>query len=146
MLLDQYQPGCAPWRNLPTPRLLLIEDDLRTRRTFRTLLRGAGCDVVSTSTIAGGLWCLDQCHEFDFIILDLSLPDGDGETILRSIRDRHLDVRVVVTTGETDFDRLQEVEALGPALLLPKPVDIDRLLGWIGDRHRLALPVGDTTE
>lgn len=64
----------------------------------------------------------------DCIILDLMLPDGDGAVILRKVREDKFPTCVVVTTGCTDRERLDEVEQLRPERLLRKPVDFSQVL------------------
>jgi DNA-binding response OmpR family regulator len=111
------------------PRVLLVEDDGRSHELLRKILVHAGCDVISAMTQAGGL---DRIGGgLDCVILDLRLPDGDGEAILRKIRAERLMVRVAVTTGEGDPERLRRVAELGPDLLMCKPIDLPELIRWL---------------
>ncbi len=86
-----------------------------------------GWSVAEVSTVAEGLGSLDPAP--DWVVLDLMLPDGDGETVLKKIRNDHLPSRVAVCTGAGDPARLAGVVALGPDLILSKPIDIFALLG-----------------
>lgn len=106
-------------------RLLLVEDHPATRNVLRRLLTMRGWDVLEATSIAEGLAGLDPPPEC--LVLDLMLPDGDGETILRKIRDDRLPTRVVVNTGTHDPDRLSAVSELKPEALLQKPIDIEQL-------------------
>ena len=107
-------------------RILLIEDDFASHQMLRKILVRLGCEVTSAMTVAGGLALLDT--EPNGVILDLMLPDGDGETILRKIRSDRRPIRVAVTTGEGDLDRLRRVGELGPELLIRKPINLDELI------------------
>jgi CheY-like chemotaxis protein len=118
------------------PRVLLVEDDCRSHQLLRLILVHAGCTVISAMTQADGLDWLGRCRHLDCVILDLSLPDGDGEAVLQQIRSRQLDVRVAVTTAEEDPERLRKVAALKPDLFLRKPVDLPALLDWLGLSER----------
>ena len=69
-----------------------------------------------------------DAHTPDTILLDLMLPDGEGSTVLRRVRDGGLPVKVTVTTASSDPDRLDQVRALRPDSLLKKPLDIFELL------------------
>ncbi|MEO6809838.1 MAG: response regulator [Isosphaeraceae bacterium] len=109
----------------PPHRLLLVEDHPATRNVLRRLLTMRGWDVLEATTIAEGLARLDPPPEC--LVLDLMLPDGDGETILRKVRDDCLPTRVVVNTGTHDPDRLSAVSELKPEALLQKPIDIEQL-------------------
>jgi two-component system KDP operon response regulator KdpE len=75
------------------PRLLIVEDHHDIRAALRRLLVHRGWQVLEAASIAEGLALLDPPP--DCIILDLMLPDGDGETVLRKVRAEGLPIRVV---------------------------------------------------
>jgi two-component system, response regulator RegA len=109
----------------PNNVLLIVEDHDTTRTILARLMTLRGYDVRMARTVAEGL---DQVEtEPDFLILDLCLPDGAGEAILRRIRDANLRTRVAVTTAMQDGPRLDAVRGLGPDALLTKPVALDDL-------------------
>ena len=101
------------------PTLLVVEDDDAMRTVWQVVFAGRGWRVVSAATVAEGLAGLDPAP--DCLILDLDLPDGDGEAILRRVRDAGLKTRVVVTTGSATSGTL---EALRPEALLTKPFNV----------------------
>jgi ActR/RegA family two-component response regulator len=103
-------------------RLLIVEDDGLVRRVWHEIFDRRGWDVTAANTVAGGLALLEPAP--DYLILDLSLPDGCGETILRKVRDDNLKTRVTVMTGVDDAARLGRVRLLRPEALLRKPIDV----------------------
>lgn len=107
---------------MPKQRLLVVEDDQASRTVWETVFGQRGWEVILAGTVAEGLVALDPAP--DYLILDLHLPDGNGETILRKIREGDLKTRVAVTTGLDDVDRLGQVHDLGPDALLEKPVNV----------------------
>jgi CheY-like chemotaxis protein len=109
--------------------VLLVEDDRRAHQLLHQVLVNVGYEVISAMTQASGLAGLGRA--LDCVILDLELPDGSGEAILRRIRGEQLAVRVAVTTGEADPARLRKLAALEPDLLLTKPIDLPALIGWL---------------
>lgn len=100
-------------------RLLIVEDDPTLSEVWRTVFSARGWVVSVASSVAEGLAGLDPVP--DYLILDLQLPDGAGEAILRRVRDAGLKTRVAVTTGSDDVSRLAELE---PEALFRKPVDV----------------------
>ena len=104
------------------PKLLVIEDDDAMQSVWRIVFAGRGWIVTVASSVAEGLALLDPPP--DFVILDLALPDGGGEAILRRIREAGLKTRVAITTGTNDPDQLRTVEDLGPEAAFRKPVDV----------------------
>ena len=105
--------------------LLIVEDHDLSRRALAKLLERLGWEVRAAASIAEGLELLDQ--EPDCLVLDLMLPDGDGESVLRAVRERHLRTRVVVATGTGDEGRLDAVRGLRPDAILRKPLKVDEL-------------------
>jgi two-component system response regulator RegA len=103
-------------------RLLIVEDDGPIRKVWHEIFDRRGWDVAAATTVAGGLALLEPAP--DYLILDLTLPDGCGETILRKVREDNLKTRVTVMTGVDDAVRLGMVRLLRPDALLRKPIDV----------------------
>lgn len=103
-------------------RLLVVEDDESIRTSWTVIFSQRGWEVITARSVAEGLALLDPAP--DYLILDLTLPDGDGETILRRVRETNLKTRVAVTTGETSPARLRVVRELKPDAVFLKPIDI----------------------
>src|SRR4051794_11233105 len=101
--------------------VLVVEDHQATRDVLRRILALSGWDVLEAATVAEGLAQLDSPP--DCIVLDLELPDGPGEAILRKVRRERLPIRVVVNTGMPASGRLGEVGSMRPDAVLQKPLD-----------------------
>jgi DNA-binding response OmpR family regulator len=101
------------------PKLLVVEDDRNISEVWKTVFASRGWNVTLAATLSEGLDRLESGP--DYLILDLELPDGDGEEILRRIRERGLKTRVAVTTGSDDPARIVD---LHPEALFRKPVDV----------------------
>ncbi|WP_119154940.1 response regulator [Caldimonas tepidiphila] len=112
-----------------TARLLLIDDDLRLTGMLGDYLRAAGFSVDTAPTLAAGREALAR-EEFDALVLDLMLPDGDGLDLCRELRGsprtRHLPVLMLTARGEP-MDRIVGLE-LGADDYLPKPFEPRELL------------------
>ena len=102
-------------------RVLLIEDSAETARLLAGAL-GAGSDPFEV-TVAGsardGLAHL-AAHPVDCVLLDYRLPDADGLECLRTIRQRHPDLPVVVITGAGSEEVAVEAMKLGASDYLVK--------------------------
>ena len=109
--------------------VLIVEDNADTRAFIARRFRTQGWAVTVAATVAEGLAALVPAP--DCVILDLNLPDGPGEAVLRALRDGNLPVKVVaVVTGITDTLRLSRVAAYRPNLTIMKPFDWDVLLRY----------------
>jgi len=122
-------PAQSPGGRLPQLRVLLVEDHRVTREGTRDLLTQEGAAVVVASEGIAALK-LARDQPFDVVILDLMLPDMDGNEILKSLRsDRPRDLKgVLVLTGDLHEGRFPELQRLRPDLLIQKPVDIENLI------------------
>jgi DNA-binding NarL/FixJ family response regulator len=65
----------------------------------------------------------------DCLLLDLVLPDGNGEDVLMKVRDGGLKTRVAICTGSQDAARLSRLRSMNPNGILLKPVDLAELEG-----------------
>jgi DNA-binding response OmpR family regulator len=116
---------------VPTPRLLLIDDDARLAAMVRDYLAGHGLAVDLAGTVAEGLARLRA--GYDLVVLDLMLPDGDGLDVCRRIRadGAHGDVPIVMLTAKGDpLDRVVGLE-IGADDYVPKPFEPRELLARI---------------
>ncbi|CAN5705377.1 hypothetical protein BH23PLA1_BH23PLA1_19750 [soil metagenome] len=114
--------GMKPEEPDMRPSLLIVEDDEVMRTVWQVIFSARGWRVESASTMIEGLRKLDPAP--DYLILDLQLPDGSGETILRKVRESGLKTRVVITTGSNDPDQLSNVRELHPEALFRKPLNV----------------------
>jgi DNA-binding response OmpR family regulator len=82
------------------PRILIIEDDEYSREALEHLLNAKGCQTISA---AGGISGYRAARRYapDVIVLDLILPDIDGQRLLRKFRSNRAlgQVPIVVITG-----------------------------------------------
>ncbi len=82
------------------PCILIIEDDEYSREALEHLLSAKGCETISA---AGGISGYRAARKFipDVIVLDLNLPDIDGQSVLRKIRSNRVlgQIPIIVITG-----------------------------------------------
>jgi DNA-binding response OmpR family regulator len=113
------------------PRLLLVEDDRATYMALKGIFTLRGWDVTVATTLAQAKSAVDEQKDLRAVILDLMLPDGQGEDLLAQLRTMPEKVPVAVTTGVEDSQRIAEVEKLAPTILLRKPIALAELIGAI---------------
>jgi two-component system, OmpR family, phosphate regulon response regulator OmpR len=128
-----------------TPRLLLIDDDVRLTTMVVDYLHSNGFEVATANTLAAGRERLKQQH-YDALLLDLMLPDGDGLDLTRELRadarTRRLPLLMLTARGESP-DRIVGLE-IGADDYLPKPFEPRELLARVKALlRRSAAPMGD---
>lgn len=108
------------------PRILIVEDEAKTREYLRKGLVESGFTVEVAVNGRDGLH-LAVTEEFDLIVLDINLPELNGWQVLREIR-KHGQVPVLILTARGAVDeRVQGLEA-GADDYLAKPFAFAELL------------------
>ena len=104
------------------PRILVVDDEAPLLRATKRILTSAGYDV---TTAANGREAIDIILHatFDVIVSDIAMPELDGIQLLRTVRQRDLDVPVVLMTGAPDLSTAMQAVAHGALQYLTKPVD-----------------------
>ncbi|MFZ1037702.1 MAG: response regulator, partial [Smithella sp.] len=113
------------------PMVLLIDDEPSIQFGFSAYLNKTGYQIQTAGTIAEAKLKLAQdC--FDIILLDLSLPDGNGLDLITEIRRNYPEVALVVITGTGDVPLAVKAMQLGADNFLTKPVDMNELNIYLG--------------
>ncbi|MBN3231108.1 MULTISPECIES: response regulator [Pectobacterium] len=110
--------------------ILLIEDDLDLGNGVRIALEDQGLDVIWVRRKVDALHQLDLCVP-ELVLLDLGLPDGDGMSLMASLRQQFKGIPVIILTARgTLQDRLAGLDA-GADDYLVKPFVLAELLARV---------------
>jgi len=108
------------------PIVLLIDDEPSIQFGFSAYLNKTGYQVQTAGNMSEARQKLAQGF-FDIILLDLSLPDGNGIDLIAEIRRNYPEVALVVITGGGDVPLAVKAMQLGADNFLTKPVDMNEL-------------------
>jgi DNA-binding response OmpR family regulator len=110
-------------------RILLVEDEPRTRETIALYLQREGYDV---ATAEDGLRAIEVARESDphLVVLDLMLPRMDGLEVCRTLRERGDPAIIMVTARSTEDDKLTGLD-LGADDYVTKPFSPRELMARI---------------
>ncbi|WP_285009466.1 sigma-54-dependent transcriptional regulator [Pedobacter faecalis] len=120
-------------------KTLIIEDDLTFSHILEGFLTKNGHQAVLYQDIKTSLPALER-QSPEIILLDYRLPDGTGIDVLSYLRDRQMDVPVVIMTSFNDVRTAVRSMQMGAVDYITKPVNPDELLMVINH----ALNSGDT--
>lgn len=111
------------------PIVLLVEDDAQIRRFVRQALEREGYKVREAASFAAGL--IDAgTSKPAMVILDLGLPDGDGQQFVRELRGwSHIPV-LILSARTIESDKIDVLDA-GADDYLTKPFSVGELLARV---------------
>ena len=104
-------------------QLLVVDDEPLIRWSLAERLRGDGYAVIEAGSAADAIACAD--HGVDLVLLDYKLPDDDGLSVLRRVRDIDPDTLVIMLTAHTSVETVVEAMRAGAFDYATKPFDLD---------------------
>ncbi len=109
--------------------ILVVDDETMVRRAARRLLRQVGHTVHEAESCDEALSIYAQADTRpDLVILDVEMPDTNGEETLVMLLDLDPDARVLMVSGHRDKDRAAVLRGKGARGFLHKPWTTDELL------------------
>lgn len=125
-------------------RVLVVDDEIGIRELLREILEDSGYQVTTAATAAQAdmHWAQERP---DLVLLDYSLPDSDGLSLVRSWQ---LTTRraapVIMLSAYATIDKAVEATQLGAEDFLEKPIHLQKLLAVVGravkNGHAVAPP------
>ncbi len=107
-------------------KILLVDDDEAVLFGYRQILAKTGYRVSEALNLQDARQLISD-DDFDIIVLDLKLPDGNALEWIPEIKKTYPDVPVIVVTGSGDVPTAVKAMKSGAENFLTKPVDVDNL-------------------
>ena len=114
---------------MSAPVVVLIEDESQIRRFVREALEGEGCAVHEAATAAQGVTEAGT-RKPDLVILDLGLPDRDGNSVIRDIRTWSGVPILILSARSAEQEKIAALDA-GADDYLTKPFGLGELLARV---------------
>lgn len=110
--------------------ILIVDDELAQLASLEELMDLSGYSV---KTANGGIKAIEHLHNtsFDVILLDLNMPQGSGFDVIDYVIANEIPVKVIVVSGETDFDSTKRALKQGAYDFIKKPYIPDELLSTV---------------
>ena len=106
-------------------KILLVEDNASMREMLASIIAEKGFAVDAAADVASGLALLRK-NDYGMIVSDLQLPDMDGLSFLKKVRD--LQLPFIILTAYGSIEKAVEAIKEGATDFIAKPVDPDYLL------------------
>jgi two-component system, OmpR family, KDP operon response regulator KdpE len=122
---------------MPGPRILIVDDEPAIRRFLTSTLAADGYAVLQADTARAALDSIAR-DQPDLVILDLGLPDRDGQELLREIRGTSRVPIIILTVRDDEAGKVQALDN-GADDYVTKPFGVEELLARVRAalRHRL---------
>src|SRR5574338_412581 len=106
--------------------VLVVDDDPDIVLALQDFLDHDGYRVSVAGTCADAL-LQARAHQYNAVLLDLGLPDGDGSSVLRTLQEQQPQLPVIILTAFTSTDRTVGSLTQGAFAYLTKPYNRDEL-------------------
>jgi DNA-binding NtrC family response regulator len=114
---------------MPVPTILVVDDEALIRWSLTERLKGEGYQVLEAET---GQKALDQLREgVDLVLLDYKLPDTDGVSVLRKIKEFDQDILVILLTAFATIETAVEAMKIGAYHFANKPFNLDDVVATV---------------
>ena len=111
---------------MPSARILIVDDEQLVRWSLNERLTAAGYDVFEAGLAADALERIGN-GEVDLVLLDFKLPDGDGLSVLKKIKEMSPEIQVILMTGYSSVETAVEAMKLGAYHYVNKPFNLDEV-------------------
>jgi DNA-binding NtrC family response regulator len=121
---------------MPRGTVLVVDDEPSILGTLKKALSLEGYSV----DLAGGVALAEERlakKNYDIVLLDVALPDGDGLELLGRLRSSGNELQVIMMSGHGTIDAAVRATKLGALDFLEKPLSTDRLLVVLENTFRL---------
>ena len=120
---------------MPAPAVLVVDDDVGMVETLADILREHRYQVATGYSGEAAVAMARERH-YDAILMDIRMPGLNGVEALKAIKARMPETRVIMMTAFTRHDLVEEARRSTAVAVVPKPLDVDRVLELLKEATR----------
>jgi DNA-binding response OmpR family regulator len=114
----------------PTPRILLVDDELHARELIGDVLIQSGYNVDTAADGADAWKALNETN-YDLLITDNKMPRVTGLELILKLRSEEITLPVILASGTVPVEELKQYPWLQLDAMLPKPFTVAELLDTV---------------
>lgn len=107
-------------------KILIIDDDKQILELLKMFVEANNCSAVTETSAEKGLAMIRK-NNFEMVLLDIMLPDGNGLDVLKNIQKISPGLPVIMITGGNDIEIAEECMQVGAVDYITKPFDFEYL-------------------
>lgn len=111
--------------------ILLADDETMLRDLLAELLESYGYNVIKVSSGTEALKVLTEEIKVDLAIIDYNMPEMDGLTCIKKIKELKLDMHIILSSGSINFGDNFDYKKAGITAMLSKPYEFETMLSTI---------------
>lgn len=111
-------------------KIMVVDDEGIVLESCRRVLEPEGYELLLAKSAQEAIDAVNA-DTFSLILLDLKMPVHDGIYLMKTLKDRGVDVPVVVMTGYSTVETMREADEMGASRFLPKPFTPDELIDTV---------------
>ena len=117
---------------MPKERILIVDDEKNIVSSLTGILADEGYDVTKTGDGVEALELI-QADPPDLVLLDIWLPGMDGIEVLKTVKNYHPEIEVIIMSGHGTIDTAVKATKLGAQDFIEKPFSLDRITQSIAE-------------
>lgn len=119
-------------------KLLMVDDEVKFLESISKRLVLKNFDV---TTAVNGKEAIESAEKgfFDVAVVDFQMPGMDGTQVLRTLKEKHKYLEIIMLTGHATVDSAVECTKLGAFKYLEKPYDFENLVEAIQEAYEARL-------
>ena len=119
-------------------KLLLVDDEVKFLEAIAKRLELKNFDV---TTASNGKEAITSAEKglFDVAVVDFQMPGMDGSQVLKTLKEKHRYIEIIMLTGHATIDSAVECTKLGAFKYLEKPYDFENLVEVIKQAYEARL-------
>lgn len=113
--------------------ILVVDDHALIREALHSVLKQLNREAVifEASNSQQAMCIVEEHPDISFILLDINLPDRDGFSVLRELRERYATIAIVILSSSDDPDTVKRAFKLGALGFIPKTTEREVILNAI---------------
>lgn len=114
-------------------KVLVVDDHALIREALHSVLKQLNREAVifEASNSQKAMRIVEEHPDISFILLDINLPDRDGFSVLRELRERYATIAIVILSSSDDQDTVKRAFKLGALGFIPKTTEREVILNAI---------------